>query len=509
MPWDPLKQWFHQNGLFVKMRGNVRDKRVVTHLLLDGGKVHIPPDMEGEFLVRYAACLDHGNALYVVETKTPIYKFMSDLDFAAVDATTEEEIAKVLQIVHTTVAEHFPLLTDKQRRVVVCRTENKNISKQLPRDAERDGQKAAPTVALIKTGIHLIWPEILVDSVLALSLRGAVLFRLTRELGQRDGLNPWSDVVDRCVYGGNGLRMVGSRKMAVCTKCRNVPRKRNTCEVCNREGKKDEGRVYKPTQVLEGPGTNDEALEEYHDILKLVRHTSIRTDAASTATPTFPAWTVDMPAPDGAEDLYQTIGTDGRRQGQKRRRGAEKANKDRRTQGEEPTVQKTRNILEPLDPTDRRHKAVAAFVRKHFPDNPVVTHLHPTRSADYFLARSSSRFCMNKGGYHNNVNIYFYIDRNGIKQKCFCKCDVNRAFGPCSKYASDSRPYSAILRHLLWPEFKRNGVTLHGWNRHRQRTNMDEWLEDCIIANLDRIRGKSAYEEQFFKENWNQRDRST
>ena len=117
--WGSLKQWFKDDGAFVKMRGNVVDKRPVTHLLLDGGKIHIRDGMEEQFLVQYAKAVHNGNALYLVETKTPIYKFMMDLDFAAAIAVPEEDIKEVLEIVHRTVSEHFPALSDPQRRVIV------------------------------------------------------------------------------------------------------------------------------------------------------------------------------------------------------------------------------------------------------------------------------------------------------------------------------------------------------------------------------------------------------
>ena len=492
--WGPLKQWFKDNGFFVKMRGNERDKRLVTHLLLDGGKIHIPEGTEEEFLVRYAKAVHHGNALYLIETKTPIYKFMMDLDFAASVAVSEEEIQKVVEIVHKTVAEHFPTLTDSQRRAIVCRTDNKAISKQLPPDADRDKGKPAPSVNLIKTGIHLIWPEILVHSELALALRGAVIYRLTESLGHRDGINPWSDVVDRCVYVGNGLRMVGSRKMSVCTKCRNSPKKRSGCSFCGGEGRKDEGRVYLPKVVLQGQGPSAEALAQLDDILELVKQTSIRTGLETPSSVTYPCWTTDIPASD-KEDLYNTERNDGRKRGQKRRRLGEKSNNERRSASESNKLSK--NILPAIEETDRRHQAVAAFVKKTFPNNPDMTHLHPTRTGDYYLARSSSRFCMNKGGYHNNTNVYFYIDRNGVRQKCFCTCDVRRRFGPCNKYGSTPQPYSAQLRHLLWPNSKRS--TLHSWNRHQARTNTEQWLEECIQRDLDYIRGKGTFEKQFFK----------
>lgn len=492
--WGPLKQWFKDHGFFVKMRGNERDKRLVTHLLLDGGKIHIPETSEEEFLVQYAKAVEFGNALYVVETKTPIYKFMMDLDFAASVAVSEEEIDKVVKIVHETVAVHFPALTDSQRRVVVCRTDNKAISKQLPPDPERDKGKPAPSVNLIKTGIHLIWPEIFVHSEMALALRGAVIYRLTEKLGQRDGINPWSDVVDRCVYVGNGLRMVGSRKMSICTKCRNNPKKREACSFCGGEGRKDEGRVYLPTLVLQGEGANAEALARLDDILELVKQTSIRTALETSTLVTYPPWTVDIPVVD-QEDLYSTEGTDGRKRGQKRRRRAEKSNDERRSASE--PAKFCKNILPAIDPSDRRHRAVAAFIKKTFPHNPDMTHLHPTRRGDYYLARSSSRFCMNKGGYHNNTNVYFYIDRNGVRQKCFCTCNVVRKFGLCAKYASTPQSYSAQLCHLLWPDLKRS--TLQSWNRREARVNKEQWLEDCIQRDLDYYREKGVFEQQFFK----------
>ena len=155
--------------------------------------------------------------------------------------------------------------------------------------------------ALIKTGIHLLWPGVYVRQDNAHALRSAIVFRLTQRFGQRDGSNNWMDVVDKCVYDMNGLRMLGSRKAHVCGKCHN-DKGRNTCAECGGEGKIDEGRPYAPKMIFTGNGEPERVpsthwMDEDHEdlMLELARSTSIRTNLETLGierVPHLPDWFV-------------------------------------------------------------------------------------------------------------------------------------------------------------------------------------------------------------------------
>jgi hypothetical protein len=56
-----------------------------------------------------------------------------------------------------------------------------------------------------------------------------------------------------------------------------------------------------------------------------------------------------------------------------------------------------------------------------------------------FLLRSSSQYCLNRGGRHNSCGTFYVLTLRGIRQKCFCACETteNRAFGMCKDFGSD------------------------------------------------------------------------
>lgn len=475
MPLNSLTRWFCDHGCFIKTRSNQRDTRAPTHLLLSGGKIHVPDADEDTFLTQYADSVARGEYVYVVEARTPVYKFLMDLDFTTPEETGEPEIQDVLRVVHETVAACFPGRTAAQCRMVVCRTDNKTINKHVPGADER--------MKLIKTGIHLIWPEVLVDSELALRLREVVLYRLTEEFGHRPAYNPWSDVVDRCVYAANGLRMVGSRKMTVCPACRNRPAPKKECTQCGCRGRIDEGRPYVPAQVLQGHGFNPEALAALQDRQHMVRELTIRTRAKAPLQPSFPEW---APAPASSPDRRPSA--------QRRRRSAERTRKSAPV----PTEHEFSDgpVLAALPVADRRHRTLATFIRTYFPQRPEITHVHPTEPGDYYLARSNSRFCLNKGSRHNHNTVYFFVDKRGVRQKCFCRCDVQRRFGRCAEYSSAVHPISEHVRRVLWPtQYRRRAQTAQEDQFSRDPLG---WLADMIRRDRDYVQGRAAYEAQFF-----------
>jgi hypothetical protein len=60
---------------------------------------------------------------------------------------------------------------------------------------------------------------------------------------------------------------------------------------------------------------------------------------------------------------------------------------------------------------------------------------------------------MNISREHNSNSIYFYIDKNSISQKCFCRCDTTagRKFGKCAFYRSGLYPIETSIKKILFP----------------------------------------------------------
>jgi hypothetical protein len=142
----------------------------VTHLLLDGGKIHETDD----FLNVYIDEIIKGTRLYIVEQKTPLFKFFVDVDFVSMDY--ELDFIKVTtclyEIVHSGMC-------------VLARAKPRQVS---------DG---------MKYGAHIIWPHLTVTKEKAQGIRMKIL----SEMGP-----DWEKVIDASVYMGSGLRMLWSFK---------------------------------------------------------------------------------------------------------------------------------------------------------------------------------------------------------------------------------------------------------------------------------------------------------
>lgn len=147
-----------------------RSSKNVTHLLLDGGTLSAK---EG-FYDAYVQDLLNLEKLYVVEKKTPQFRFFVDLDY--VGDTSELDFEKVCTEIHKIV------------NLGPC-----VIAKAYPRKIEKG----------TKYGVHVIWYESVVDKPMANSIRLKIL----------DEFGPdWEKIIDASVYAGSGLRMIWSFK---------------------------------------------------------------------------------------------------------------------------------------------------------------------------------------------------------------------------------------------------------------------------------------------------------
>lgn len=146
---------------------------------MDGGMLDVPYKDIDAFFVEYLACIRRGQKVYVVEQKTDVFKFFVDLDWRADVALTEEQLLSVLGTMCSVVP----------GRCIVARA---------PIRVEDDDR--------VKSGVHIHWPDTRVSRSEALAFRTRILLEL--------GDDPeWNERIDSSVYGGSGLRMVGSHKM--------------------------------------------------------------------------------------------------------------------------------------------------------------------------------------------------------------------------------------------------------------------------------------------------------
>jgi hypothetical protein len=156
-----------------------RAKAPGTHVLMDGGILVVPHDEIPAFHEAYISDLQSGHQLFVVEQKTEVFKFFVDLDYNAADALTDGEILDICHVLDGVV---------NSGRCCIARAP--------PR----------PVDHLIKSGVHVYWPDVHVTRGDALAIRTRILLRLAGD--SRD----WAKIIDSSVYTGSGLRMIWSHK---------------------------------------------------------------------------------------------------------------------------------------------------------------------------------------------------------------------------------------------------------------------------------------------------------
>ena len=143
-----FKSWCNQNG-FLKRVPNP------SHVLLDGGCLSVPFDRLNTFYEKYIEAVNRGEHLYVVEQKTDTYNFFVDIDYKDENPLEIGEIKKICKVI-----------CDKVKRYggKEC-----IISIAPPK----------PSGKLVKSGVHLNWPNFVVDQVSALALRDHILLALS------------------------------------------------------------------------------------------------------------------------------------------------------------------------------------------------------------------------------------------------------------------------------------------------------------------------------------------
>ena len=148
-----------------------------THVLMDGGQLHVPDADLDAFYKAYLADIACGTRLYVVEQKTEIFKFFVDIDFKAERALEDEDALELCTRICAAV---------QHGQCLVARAPTRKVKD------------------VIKSGFHLHWPDLCVTRQEALALRTKILLEL-------DG-DEWAQIIDSSVYGGSGLRCLWSHK---------------------------------------------------------------------------------------------------------------------------------------------------------------------------------------------------------------------------------------------------------------------------------------------------------
>lgn len=413
-----LEHWLQVNKFYVK-RGD--ENNTFTHLLLNGGKLRIPDEKISEFMQLYSQYLDSNAKLYMIEIKTPIFCMILDLDFFQHIPLSTDMIKSYIETIQKSIwSVVVNTHTQHEARVVCCTTDNKKFIKN--------------NEEYIKTGIHLYWPNIYVNTEIALVIRNILIDAMSIQFGERPSHNTWKDVIDKCVLEKNGLRMIGSRKLSSCSYCKPASIDKQSCKMCFGKGRIDEGRAYSPFLVIDGKGRELKAhlAKLKKSSLKALEETSIRTKFE------------DLPKPLSIPDKYKIT---------------KRATKSKRCGGKGEmlfslaTGLSSNKVSVPHD--SKTFKLCVAFLKSTFPQQNynILEIFKPSKDNNYYVVQTDSKFCLNVGREHNSNHIYFYMDKSFAYQKCFCTCDttIGRKYGKCSDYKSSHRKIPFDLQKLLYP----------------------------------------------------------
>jgi hypothetical protein len=420
---NPLKKWVLSNRFFIKTTDPKEKKASASHFLLDGGIWNIPTEKYSEFLNLLAIDLQNGEKHYICENKTPIFKLICDIDMFEDTIITTEQIKSVVNVIQSVVSEYYG-----PQKVIICGADSKNVKKMVS-ETGGFGQKE---IELVKSGFHLIWPDIWCTVDTAKRLRILFIERLIGRFSERDHYNTWDDVVDLSVYEDNGLRMVGCRKMGICKSCKNKKEFKDGCLSCQGCGRQDENRVYSPKAVL-GP-CESSYFGSICNYSVMVYETSIYNYTGLPETPQIKPINIQLEEP-------------------KRKRVKDKD-------------------------TDETTVKVENFIRKNFKEtHSRIKIVKMTRNENCYYAEPDDNFCINVNRNHSSSGVYFQITNSGISQRCYCRKETleNRSSGMCRNFASPEVPLTKVLQTLL---FSTPRV------RNKQIVNMTI-TKSQVVASLD------------------------
>ena len=383
-----------------------------SHVCLDGGSFEIPDKHLQEFYERYVRDWGLGRQLCFVEIKSvPLFRMFVDLDFVELAALSTDDTLVYVREIHAIVLRCFV----GKFHAIVSTTAPRALALKTGSQQEKGNEGCLSEKSFgVKTGIHVVWPDLLVDNALGMRLCRKIQDCLFDCFGAREyPMNPWADVIDSSVMRsiGTGLRMKGSSK----------PSMKNTC-------------IYQPYVVLNESGEIDhEMFEKTCGCSKLsyVISTTIRETSSEARVSELVSVDI-LDLKERIDNNFENAIVGGVSV----------------TSFGGGTTPGSFSCMEELMLTPENAWKLQDFFSIYFPK------YHNSRSGfkirkvvvaggeskdntnKCVVILTECRYCGNKGGEHESNNVYF-VANGGTKtmyQKCFCTCNVNRKYSLCSKY---------------------------------------------------------------------------
>jgi hypothetical protein len=499
--YNEFKKWLYRNNCFLTKHNNVG--KAETHLLINGGRLSVKPELEPAFLKEYAASIDRGEWIYLVEKKTNIFNMFVELDFKTSVPIPEEKIIQMSKSI---------------QRDVICQMihfENDDQSTMIVSFVPSviDSKASTEETILYKTGIHLNW-KFPVNVETAKIIREKLLLILpTVTASYLKPHNSWKDIIDPCIYKKNGLRLIYSRKAEPCKKCKGSPNRYtkkpikapvipsttivdpnslpNTinnvlyankptagmdkfidnlvfCNDCAGVGKVDLGRAY---TILTKLNAKCESDEEYiyrlkTDVFFAVYNMSIRildnnVKSLSFSNDTDPGFTDYIKVLKRYSVLsYKKYNADLKQ----KHTESDKTDANNGSEGMDKPIDLD---MSELSEDTKQFKVISTAIKNLFSGSPVVVSVkklnsNKQRKAEFkkegintfYIAHTRNHYCLNKKGEHNNSFVYYVITFQGIYQKCFSRKEI--VYQPsnvtCANFKSPYKTLERSIQNILFPK---------------------------------------------------------
>lgn len=381
-----------------------------SHLSLNGYTLYVKKENISIFNKKYSESLQNGDKMYIVECRKSIFKLFFDLDFLLTQDQysllteksqydTEDVFLEFINIINDVIYEYY----DRYYDCIVTTADIKKVKKICKNN---DNPENFNSEELIKKGYHLHFPDICIDKNYALEIRKTCLTRLSK---YKDVFyNSVADIVDEHVFVTSGLRLTGSNKGHYISQTKEFI---------------DEGRPYKLLYILTNTEINEELFKELkNNMEELVNKTSIITSQEYiTNIKNNPNLDCEETEYDSSVNNLNNSGNSG--------------------------------SWKRLQKDDVRHIEILRFFNIYVKDYTIkdIKRIFYSENECIYILCSQSKYCTNIGRNHNSEHIYFKLNKDGICQRCFCRCDTldGRKHGYCKDYKSDIIPCTPQLKKIL------------------------------------------------------------
>jgi len=293
----------------------------------------------------------------------------------------------------------------------------------------------------IKKGYHLHWTDLIVNKNIALDIRLSCIVKLKTIYGNQFA-NSFNDIIDEHVFNSSGLRLTGSRKGHYVAQAKKFV---------------DEGRPYDLFKVFIN---NNIDSDEYYKLKdnnhNLIKETSIIIKNKNVIEPVHNP-SIDIKKCEECEDNRESKG-DWDRLG--------------------------KSTLEYIE--------ILRFFKNYVKDYSVndIKRIFCSENNNVYIIWTKSKYCLNILRDHNSCGIYFKLNKDGICQKCFCKCDTmeGRKYGYCRDFSSTIIPCTPHLQKLLNFNNNNSSTTLN----KMECNNLDDFRSNLynVFTNKTPIRTK-------------------